>query len=295
MHRSWLTVDGFAPEARALRAHFDDRFADERSTRGDRFVWDFWNVPGQYTHLRTPAWMYFPKKVYEAWHQRLVWWGRRTLGCHDVSPPWLSCYVSGCGQELHADEPHGPWAFVYSLTNWRGRAFRGGETILLRDEMLDYWSAGAARGLEAGGVLREIPPLFGRLSVFDPRIPHGVRRVEGTMDPREGRLVIHGWFVQPRPFVEGPLPVEELASKFGALSSVMADAPATSGMASFDVRVSAAGSVGSVKLLADTTRTPAADEKARRALITNVARVLEAMRFKKRRAASRITLPIVFE
>jgi len=41
--------------------------------------------------------------------------------------------------------------------------------------------------------------------VFDPRIPHGVRTVTGTHDPREGRLVIHGWFVQPRPFIRGPL------------------------------------------------------------------------------------------
>ena len=290
-----MIEDGFAPEARTLRAAFDARFADPRSTRGDRFVWDFWNVPGRYTHLRTPAWLYFPKRVYESWHRRLVWWGRRTLGCHDVSPPWLSCYVEGCRQELHADEPHGPWAFVFSLTDWRRRAFRGGETLLLREEILDYWSANVARGLEGERVLREVPPLFGRLTVFDPRIPHGVRRVEGTMDPREGRLVIHGWFVQPRPFVEGPLPVDELASKFDSLSSVMADAPQTAGMASFDLRVSAAGAVTSVKLLADTTRTTARDERARRKLLADVAKVLRAMRFRKQRAPSRITLPIVFE
>ena len=49
------------------------------------------------------------------------------------------CYVDGCRQDLHGDLPHGPWAFVYSLTNWRGRAFRGGETLMLRDEVLDYW------------------------------------------------------------------------------------------------------------------------------------------------------------
>ena len=110
-------MDGFAPEAKALRATFDERFAEPRSTRGDRFVWDWWHVPGQYTALRTPAWTYFPKKVYEAFHRRLVEWGRKTLGCHDISPPWLSLYIDGCRQELHGDLPHGPWAFVYSLTN----------------------------------------------------------------------------------------------------------------------------------------------------------------------------------
>lgn len=274
MCRTLVIEDGFAPEAKLLRAHFDARFADERSTRGDRFVWDYWNVPDEYTYLRTPAWLYFPKKIYEAWHRRLVWWGRRTLGCHDVSPPWLSCYVEGCRQELHVDAPHGPWAFVYSLTNWRGRAFRGGETLL-------------------PSIRREVEPRFGRLALFDPRIPHGVRRVTGTTDPRDGRLVIHGWFVQPRPFIEGPLPVAELASKFTALDSVMADAPETSGLASFALRVSPAGSVTKASLLADTTRSP--EEKSRRALIKNVARVLESLRFRKQRTASRITLPIVFE
>ena len=46
------------------------------------------------------------------------------------------------------------------------------------------------------------PPLFNRLTVFDARIPHGVRRVEGTRDPRHGRLVLHGWFTAPSPHFE---------------------------------------------------------------------------------------------
>ena len=137
--RTVVIVDRFAPEAEALRATFDERFAEPRSTRADRFVWDWWHVPGQYTALRTPAWTYFPKRVYEAFHRRLVAWGRETLGCHDISPPWLSLYIDGCRQELHGDLPHGPFAFVFSLTHWRGRVFTGGETLLVRDEVLDFW------------------------------------------------------------------------------------------------------------------------------------------------------------
>lgn len=53
-----LVVDSFAAEARALRSHFDARFADPRRATTDRFVWDLWHVPGQYTALRTPAWEY---------------------------------------------------------------------------------------------------------------------------------------------------------------------------------------------------------------------------------------------
>jgi hypothetical protein len=157
--RSVIVVDRFAPEATELRATFDDRFADPRSTRADRFVWDYWHVPGQYTALRTPAWTYFARRTYAAFHRRLVAWGREELGCHDVSPPWLSLYVDGCRQELHGDLPHGPWAFVFSLTRWRGRAFRGGETLLVRDEVLDFWHDFASlRAVEERELIREIPP-----------------------------------------------------------------------------------------------------------------------------------------
>ena len=48
-----------------------------------------------------------------------------------------------------------------------------------------------------------VEPRFNRMTVFDPRLPHGVPVVEGTHDPREGRLVLHGWFNEPSPFFSG--------------------------------------------------------------------------------------------
>lgn len=291
-----LIVDDFAPEAKQLRAVFDERFAEPRSTRVDRFVWDWWHVPGQYTALRTPAWTYFPRGIYEAFHRRLVAWGRATLGCHDISPPWLSCYVDGCRQELHGDLPHGPWAFVFSLTNWRGRAFRGGETLVLRDEVLDYWeSFRSERSIEEPDLVRGVEPKFGRLTVFDPRIPHGVREVTGTRDPREGRLVIHGWFVQPRPFVVGPLRTRELASRLAELDGVLADAPPLAGMLALAFEVSPAGTALRVRLLSDTTRVPAGHERDRRRLVAKLASTVAGWKFPKQRGASRVTLPVIFE
>ena len=35
-----------------------------------------------------------------------------------------------------------------------------------------------------------MPPKWNRLTIFDARLPHGVRRVEGTRDPREARCVL---------------------------------------------------------------------------------------------------------
>jgi hypothetical protein len=299
MPREAHIVDRFAPEAEALRATFDARFANPRSTATDRFVWDWWHVPGQYTALRTPAWTYFPARIYEAFHRRLVAWGRETLGCHDVSPPGLSCYVEGCRQELHGDLPHGPWAFVFSLTRWRQRVFRGGETLMLRPHVLDLWRDFASvQGVEEAELVRAIEPKFGRLTVFDPRFPHGVRAVSGTHDPREGRLVIHGWFVQPRPFVRGPLTARALTARIddltGRLGGWLGTLP-IAGLFSLTFDVDRRGAVRDVRALSDTTRVPGEDERARRKLVRRILDDVATWRFASQRAASRVTLPLVFE
>lgn len=295
-----LTIDGFAPEAERLRAHFEARFAAPRRATSDRFVWDLWNVPGQYTALRTPAWEYFPQKLYDAFHQRLVWWGRRTLGCHDVSPPWLSCYVNGCEQRLHGDLPHGPIAFVFSLTRWSRRTFRGGETLLLGDEVLDLWSGfESTRAVEEPELLEAVPARFNRLVAFDPRIPHGVRRVEGSMEPREGRLVIHGWFVQPRPFIEGPLPEarleEAIARVTAAITPELEAGLPLAGLLSFGFQVDRSGRTGALRVLADTTRSPRHHQAGARRLREKARKALQSHRFPALRGVSRVTLPLVFE
>jgi len=299
MSRAVRVVDDFAPEARALRAAFDARFADPRRAGADRFVWDWWHVPGQYTQLRTPAWEYFPQALYRAIHGRLVTWGRRHLGCHDISPPWLSLYVDGCGQELHGDLPHGPWAFVLSLTRWTGRRFRGGETLLVRDAVLDYWrDFVSVRSIEQDELIRSVPPRFGRLVAFDPRIPHGVRRVTGTADPREGRLVINGWFVQPRPFVEGPLPLAAVASRIDELGGRVGEWTAqaeVAGVVALAIRVAPTGAVRAVERLSDTTRSAHGDEPGRRRLLRRIEREVAAWRLPRRPRGSTITLPLVFE
>lgn len=298
--RRLTVVDGFAKEARALRAHFDARFSEPRRASEDRFVWDPWHVDGQYTALRTPAWRYFPKPLYEAFHQRLVWWGRRTLGCHDVSPPWLSVYVDGCEQRLHGDLPHGPVAFVFSLTDWARRTFRGGETLVLTDEALDFWrDFTSTRALEERELFDAIEPRFNRLVAFDPRLPHAVRRVDGSRDPRQGRVVVHGWFVQPRPFIEGPLSTAALGRAIDGLSAffgeALADGPPLAGLLSLGFGVTAAGRVGPVRVLSDTTRVPAEREAERRRVVRRVAAHVRAWRFPKQRGSSRVTLPLVFE
>lgn len=300
MRKSLITVDSFFKEAKALRTDFETRFKDPREPRSDRFVWDYWHVPGQYTTLRTPAYHFFPQKLYERFHNQLVWWGRRNLGCHDISPPWMSCYIDGCKQELHGDLPHGPWAFVYSLTPWKERKFRGGETILLKEEILSYWQGfQSGRGLEEKDILTEVPAIFNRLTVFDPRIPHGVREVEGVRDLLDGRLVIHGWFVQPRPFIEGPLSTKDLQVAINDLSEdlghILSEGVDVHGTLSVKFTVTTKGEVTKVSTLSNAIRHPNGDERIEKALVSHIQSFLKNVKFRKQRAQSTVTLPLIFE
>jgi hypothetical protein len=164
----------------------------------ERFVWDYWHVPEQYTYIRTFADEFFPRDLFDRFLDRLMKWGREQLGCTGIVPPWLSYYIDRCGQDLHADVPHGPWAFVFSLTNWDERTWSGGETFLLSEDTLAFWRTYNDRHvseLESFVELVESP--FNRLTVFDPRIPHGVRRVYGTQEPLDSRIAVHGWFCDP--------------------------------------------------------------------------------------------------
>ncbi len=285
-----------------MRQHFETRFKDPRSTRADRFIWDYWHVPGQYTALRTPAYHFFPKKLYDSFHQQLVWWGRRNLGCHDISPPWMSCYIEGCKQQLHGDLPHGPWAFVFSLTPWQKRLFQGGETLLIKEPILSYWqSLAGQKGLEHGDIFDEVEPLFNRLTVFDPRIPHGVKEVRGVHDVLQGRLVIHGWFVEPRPFIEGALLPRELQPVLDDLSGFMngifssGQWPQVQGVLSVRLNIEPQGTVSNVKVLSNSLRDSSSEVETSKMITKVILKVLKRASFSKKKTKSTVTLPLIFQ
>ena len=123
------------------------------------------------------------------------------------TPPWLSCYVDGNEQRLHTDAPHGPWAFVLSLTpDEVVSAMGGGETQVMCPGALDFWRGfGGGYALEEADLFTLVEPSFGRVLAFDPRLPHGVRQVRGPRGMAAGRLVLHGWFSEPGPFFRGGL------------------------------------------------------------------------------------------
>lgn len=290
--------DDFFGEAAALRASFDRRFGDPRQTRGDRFVWDFWHVPDQYTLVRTPADHFFPAALYRRFLRHLTDWARENLGCAALTPPWLSYYVEGCQQQLHSDVPHGPWAFVYSLTPPRP-VFQGGETLILRPEVLDYWRNFRDAGdREVNSFVERVKPSFNRLVVFDPRLPHGVTPVRGTLDPRQARLVLHGWFTEPRPYLKGGLSARQAAPVLDGAVAQFVESLASlgqwHGMVSLRLSVKATGRAAPPKSLADTLVAVDADPADAARVRSLLRRAFTGLRFPASRAPTEITLPLLF-
>ncbi|KAF8071143.1 GPA3 [Scenedesmus sp. PABB004] len=260
------TVPDFAPAlCRQLREVFDAAVADPRHTSAERFIWDYWRCPttsdasvSQYDLHRTQASVLFPEPLHEALVDALLQYGERELGCRAISPVWVSYYVDGGHQALHCDSYHGPFAYVLSLTPWEGRAFTGGETVILQPHLLGGFWAGfdAARGLELPDLASLVPPAFGQLTLFDPRCPHGVLPVSGTRDPQLGRLVLHGWFTEPSPFFDGPLDetaLDPLNAALVPMLDTLQALPPCRGTLSCRLTVSGeTGRVRDVEFLADT-------------------------------------------
>lgn len=289
----------FYPDFRKLRGEFEQNFRDSKSTHPKRFVWDFWYDEDQYHLIRTPAYHYFSVAAYSKFHSHLVQWGRENLGCHDISPPWLSYYVDGCYQNLHSDVPHGPWAFVYSLTPDR-KEFKGGETLILRESTLNYWPHYKLSGqYEYDSFVERIPSMMNQLVVFDPRFPHGVTEVKGTRDPLKSRLVLHGWFVNPRPYVTGGLTTAQVQKSvqgvFKGLSAVLEQIDLLDGAYSVRLQISPGGEVTDYKVLTDTLLSISGNAADVRYLQKELKSLFSTTRFLRSARPSQVTMPLIFK
>jgi hypothetical protein len=295
----YYIVPDFYAQAAAMRAcideHFDKPFAKSGPTHQ---IWDYWYVPNLYTYLRTDPKHIIPARLMHMFHDTLTHWAIETLGLSNVSNPYLSLYVNGCGQGVHNDAKNGRWAFVFSLTNWERRKFTGGETIVFRDE--NYWETNKIMQPSAGHSFYDlVPSLFNQLVVFDDRAMHAVQPLQGTMDPREGRFVIHGHIREGRLHVQGSLSQEEVERVVQEAQLEIQNRLAKDwgqnyhGLATFRVWVDSSGLVSSVQVLTDRIlriqpQGPAADTVSDMIIAT-----LQSMIFPSSADVTRITLPVV--
>ncbi len=297
--KNYIVHKNFYADYKKMRNEFTNNFRDAKTTHQKRFVWDFWYDENQYHLIRTPAYHYFSQKIYQNFHSHLVQWGRENLGCHDISPPWLSYYVDGCYQNLHSDVPHGPWAFVYSLTPDK-KEFKGGETLILKETTLNYWqNYKHSDNYEFRNFVDIIPSMMNQLVIFDPRFPHGVTEVKGNRDPLKSRLVLHGWFVNPRPYVVGGLSTAQVQKSvenvFIALTQVLEQIDLLDGALSLRLKVNPQGKVENFKLLTNSLVSLVQNPKD----ITYLQKELKSLfintQFTKTRKSSQITLPLIFK
>jgi Rps23 Pro-64 3,4-dihydroxylase Tpa1-like proline 4-hydroxylase len=189
-----------------MRRDIDAHFSEPEIHRPDTHqVWNYWFVPALYTYLRTDPEKIIQRSRVEAFQEVLREWAIVTLGMANVTSPYLSLYVSGCRQDWHNDSAGGRFAFVYSLTQDSRRTI-GGETLVGHEG--DLFRNHLARAAAGGDFYDAIEPKFNRLIVFDDRLPHAVERVDGSMDPTEGRIVLHGHLSEGGTIVEGALSAE---------------------------------------------------------------------------------------
>jgi Rps23 Pro-64 3,4-dihydroxylase Tpa1-like proline 4-hydroxylase len=210
-----VVVDDFLPAelAEAMRREIDSHFAEPQTHTADRHqVWNYWFVPALYAYLRTAPERVIAKPSMDAFHERLRGWSINTMGLGAATLPYLSLYVSGCREALHNDALNGRFDYVYSLTR-NERATIGGSTIVHREgdpSRSHMTSAGAGATF-----FDAVEPRFNRLIVFDDRLPHAVERVDGSMDPREGRFVLHGHLSESGPIAAGALSPEQVIPVVG--------------------------------------------------------------------------------
>jgi hypothetical protein len=250
------TVPSFFGRSAELRSHFESRVGPARDSAEGRFVWDYWHIPGQYTYFRTPAISVIPPTLLAGFTTALREWGAANLGTGRVTVPWLSYYIEGCRQELHSDVVQGMWSYVYSLSPWETRQFTGGETLVAGERLLDYWGAfDPVNSSEKRHLIERIPALFDQLCVFDSRLPHGVAVVEGTREPLQARVALHGWFHNPELSSEGSLSVVDVEPAIGTLRTVWAREDARLGpffgQAVWRITVDEAGRATEVTLVVD--------------------------------------------
>jgi hypothetical protein len=290
----FVVVDDFLPEEDGLsmRADIEKHFSNPaRHSPPIHQVWNYWYVPGSYTYLRTAPEKVIAREKVENFVDRLRTWSAQNLGFAAVTWPYLSLYVPGCAQGLHNDSTNGRLGFVYSLTP-NSRQTIGGETVLVQDR--DLFRSNLDTAAAGTGLYDLVPPQFNRLILFDDRIPHAVQRVDGSMDPLEGRIVLHGHISEAGVVAEGGLSGEVVQATINeALQDVREFVDSTvKGPLVFQLEIGATGEVGASRILFD--RLASSDGGDLDALRSEIAERIGAVQFPSGSATTLANVPLIF-
>jgi hypothetical protein len=294
-----IVIDNFMPQdlAKAMRADIEAHFSNPAAHRPETHqVWNYWFVPDLYTYLRTQPEKIIQRARVEQFATALQRWSINVLGLGGVTWPYLSLYVNGCGQGLHNDSRNGRFGFVYSLTPIERRTL-GGETIVIREG--DPFRRNLRSAKAGTGLYDLIEPRFNRLVLFDDRLVHGVQRVSGSMDPMDGRCVMHGHIQETGPIVTGALSKEAVCGGIrAALERFAAGRTATiqhyHGPAALRFMVSPEGRVTQVRILLDRVFHERDDDSGWEPIRASLVEALGNAIFPAAPGETVVTLPMTF-
>jgi hypothetical protein len=297
LRERFFVIDDFLPLelAETMRRAIDDHFAEPaRHTPETHQVWNYWFVPELYAYLRTQPEKVIANGSVVAFLSRLQAWSTQTLGLARITWPYLSLYVSGCRQGLHNDSVNGRFGYVYSLTR-NERRTSGGETIVHREG--DAFRTLRAEPGASHAFFDAIEPRFNRLVVFDDRMPHAVERVDGSMDPREGRFVLHGHISESEPIIAGALSGEILVGAARRALEAFAAGRFLDGYhgpLTLLIAVEPDGRVSACRVLLDRVIHPDAGDRRWPGLLGELVRSFEAIQFPAADGQSKLLMPVMF-
>jgi hypothetical protein len=150
---------------------------------------------------------------------------------------------------------------------------------------------------EEKDLLQSVPARFNQLTVFDPRYPHGVRMVQGVDSILDSRLVIHGWFTDPRPMLEGALSFKQILRPMDSFASnIMSRITSTqnvSGLLSLRLNINEAGAPASIDVISSNLLSSTGGKFPKKSLEKIL--IETGISFPRARSKTRLTLPLLFQ
>jgi hypothetical protein len=281
-----------AEKSAAMRADVDSHFANPYEHQPSTHdVWNYWHVPGQYNYLRTTPEKVIGREKVAEFVDALRTLAAVKFGFAGVSWPFLGLYVPGCSQGLHNDSTNGQLGYVFSLTR-NSRQTIGGETMIVHDRDLFRTSLDQAA---AGTALFDlVEPRFNRLTLFDDRIPHAVQRVEGSMDPVEGRFVLHGHIREGGVIAQGPLPPNAIQDPIVEVLKAVRKGPgrAVNGPFVLSVEIGTSGKIERMRPIFD--RLASAAEVDLEAIRADIMERIRDLEFPAASSPTRANIPLMF-
>jgi hypothetical protein len=144
------------------------------------------------------------------------------------------------------------------------------------------------------GLYDLVEPRLNRLTLFDDRVPHAVQRVDGSMDPLEGRFVLHGHISERGVIAQGGLRPDAIQEVVvGALRDLrdMVD-DGVKGPIVFSAEIEPGGKVQRLRPILDRLATSDGDDLD--ALRGEIAERIAALRFPRAQSETRANIPLVF-